>query len=347
MNYYKILFLILIIFSESKNIFAKESIFNVNNISIIKSSGVSNEDLSDQAIKKGFNLLVEKILLNNDKKKLSDLSFSQIKELVSYYQVFTKNEEEENDNLINYNISFDRNKLHDLFYQRGVKYSEIIKEEVYLLPILKKDNQIYIYSQNYFYEKWNIISESELVEFILPLENIEVIESVNLNKNEIINLNLREVFSEYLNKNLALIMLEETKEKTKIYLRSKILGKNINKNISIEKNNLNEFEYADKIIKEISSEIINLVKSQNLIDVRTPSFLNTKLTVSKNHNLDELNKRLKKVELIDSIYVQEFNNKYVLIKIRYLGKLDKIIKKLEQQKVILKLTDEQWSLKVI
>ncbi len=347
MNYYKILFLILIIFSESKNIFAKESIFNVNNISIIKSSGVSNEDLSNQAIKKGFNLLVEKILLNNDKKKLSDLSFSQIRELVSYYQVFTKNEEEENDNLINYNISFDRNKLHDLFYQRGVKYSEIIKEEVYLLPILKKDNQIYIYSQNYFYEKWNIISESELVEFILPLENIEVIESVNLNKNEIINLNLREVFSEYLNKNLALIMLEETKEKTKIYLRSKILGKNINKNISIEKNNLNEFEYADKIIKEISNEIINLVKSQNLIDVRTPSFLNTKLTVSKNHNLDELNKRLKKVELIDSIYVQEFNNKYVLIKIRYLGKLDKIIKKLEQQKVILKLTDEQWSLKVI
>ena len=347
MNYYKILILILIIFSESENIFAKESIFNVNNISIIKSSSVSNEDLSNQAIKKGFNLLVEKILLNKDKKKLSDLSFSQIRELVSYYQVFTKNEEEEKDNLINYNISFDRNKLHDLFYQRDVKYSEITKEEVYLLPILKKDNQLYIYSQNYFYEKWNTNSESELVEFILPLENIEVIQSVNLNKNDLINLNLREVFSEYLNKNLALIILEETKEKTKIYLRSKILGKNVNKNISIDKNNLNKIEYSDKIIKETSSEIINLVKSQNLIDVKTPSFLNTKLTVSKNHNLDELNKRLKKIELIDSIYVQEFNNKHVVIKIRYLGKLDKIIKKLEKQKVILKLIDEQWSLKVI
>ena len=45
--------------------------------------------------------------------------------------------------------------------------------------------------------------------------------------------------------------------------------------------------------------------------------------------------------------MQKFNNKHVVIKIRYLGKLDKIIKKLEKQKVILKLIDEQWSLKVI
>ena len=60
MNYYKILILILIIFSESENIFAKESIFNVNNISIIKSSSVSNEDLSNQAIKKGLIYLLKR-----------------------------------------------------------------------------------------------------------------------------------------------------------------------------------------------------------------------------------------------------------------------------------------------
>ena len=31
-----------------------------------------------------------------------------------------------------------------------------------------------------------------------------------------------------------------------------------------------------KLIMIISNEIINLVKSQNLIDIRTPSFLNAK-----------------------------------------------------------------------
>ena len=37
---------------------------------------------------------------------------------------------------------------------------------------------------------WNEISDNQLVEFILPLENIEIIENVNLNKNNLLNLEL-------------------------------------------------------------------------------------------------------------------------------------------------------------
>ena len=36
-------------------------------------------------------------------------------------------------------------------------------------------------------------------------------------------------------------------------------------------------EFYEKIITEIKKEIINLVKLQNLIDVRTPSFLNARI----------------------------------------------------------------------
>ena len=54
--------------------------------------------------------------------------------------------------------------------------------------------------------------------------------------------------------------------------------------------------------------------------------------MSKKNNLVELNKRLEKIDLIDNINVQEFNNEYVLIKLRYLGKLNKIIKQLEDEK---------------
>ena len=64
-------------------------------------------------------------------------------------------------------------------------------------------------------------------------------------------------------------------------------------------------------------------------------------------NLVELNSRLKKIDLIEKIYVQEFNSKFIIVKIRYLGKLDKIIKQLEDQKIILKLTNDQWSIRII
>ena len=97
----------------------------------------------------------------------------------------------------------------------------------------------------------------------------------------------------------------------------------------------------------MNKEITNLVKSENLIDVRTPSFLNTKLLIRKDKNLVELKKRLKKIDLIDNIYVQEFNNEYIFLKIKYLGKIDKIIQLLKKEKIILQFIEDQWRLKII
>ena len=64
MSYYKILFLILIIFFKTGNVLSEVNIFNVNNIELVKKPNTSNEEMANQAIKKGFERLKEKILLN-------------------------------------------------------------------------------------------------------------------------------------------------------------------------------------------------------------------------------------------------------------------------------------------
>ena len=48
-----------------------------------------------------------------------------------------------------------------------------------------------------------------------------------------------------------------------------------------EKISLNE-----KIIVEAKNELENIIKSQNLIDVRTPSFLNVKIKLEKDSDND-------------------------------------------------------------
>ena len=65
------------------------------------------------------------------------------------------------------------------------------------------------------------------------------------------------------------------------------------------------------------------------------------------NNLVELNARLQKIDLIENIYIQKFNNKTVNLKIKYLGKLDKIIRQLKNQKINLKLIGDEWSIKII
>ena len=348
MKSYKLLIIILVVFLKTENVLSNTNIFDVNNIEIEKNSKINNEALANKAIQKGFKELIDKILLKEDKNKLKELKYTEIKELVTYYQVSNKIDEVNDIEKINFNISFDKNKIHNLFYKKGVSYSQIINKELFILPILKRNDQIFIYNQNYFYTMWNKIYETELIEFILPLENIEIIQNINLNKKNLLNLKLNNLFTEYSNKNLALVLIEDNNLKQeKIYLKTKILGKNIIKNIIVKRLTLNQEEFYKKIITEVKQEITNLVKSQNLIDVRVPSFLNAQLQISKKSNLVELNFRLKKIDLVEKIFIQEFNNDTIYLKIKYLGKLNTIIRQLNDQKIILKLIDDQWSIKII
>ncbi len=348
MKFLKPIIIILVIFLKTGNVLSNEDIFHVNNIELIKKPNISSEEMANRAIKKGFEQLKKKILLKKDLKKLADLSLSQIKELVSFYQVQTINEDLKKKDKVKYNISFDKNKLHILFYDKNISYSEILNKEIFLLPIFLKDEKLYIYSNNYFYENWNLDYESQLIEFILPLENIEVLQSINLNKDNLLDLNLKNLFPEYKNKNLALVIIEDTNSKLeKIFIKTLIMGKNIDKNIQVTRlNNNQQNEFYKNIINEINTELISLVKSQNLIDVKTPSFLNTKFLNNKNFNLVELNKRIEKIDLIDRVFVQEFNNDYVMLKIKYLGKLDKVIQQLREQSIILELIRDEWRIKL-
>ena len=110
---------------------------------------------------------------------------------------------------------------------------------------------------------------------------------------------------------------------------------------------LNNKEFYKKIILAINNVIRDLIKSQNLIDVRTPSFLNVKIKLNNKSNLVEFNNRLKKIDLIDNYYVQQLNKDYVLVKIKYLGKINKIINKLKDQNINLKMIAGQWQLNII
>ena len=348
MKFCKLILIILVFFFKTGNVLSNTNIFDVNNIEIEKKGKTVNKVLANQAIKKGFKKLINRILLEEDSIKLEGLKFSEIKELVTYYQVSNKIDDNNKSEKTSFNISFDKEKMHNLFYKRGISYSEIIDKELFILPILKTKNKIFIYNQNFFYDKWNEFYNTELIEFILPLENIEIIEIANLNKNNLLNLELTTLLKEYSKKNLALVLIENNNLKEeKIYFKIEVLGKSIIKNIKLKRLEMNENEFNKKIITEIKKEIINIVKSQNLIDVRVPSFLNAQIKINKENNLVELKSRLQKIDLIERIYIQEFNNESIILKIKFLGKLDKIIKQLEDQKIILKLIGDQWSIKII
>ena len=348
MKFFKLMIFILVIFSKTGNVLSENRLFDVNNIKIVNTPSKNINNLTSQAMKKGFSVLIERILLKEDKKRLDDLNLSDIEELVAYYQTFDE-VDDLNKSIKVFNIFFDKNKIHNLFYKRNILYSNLIKSEFYLLPIFKKDEELNIYTKNFFYDRWNKVSfESEIVDFILPIENIEIIQKVNKSKGNLEDLNLVNLFSEYSNKNLGIVLITENNSKIKkVFLKTNILGKKINKSLEIKNYKLEKSELHDKIIIDIKNELVNIVKSQNLIDIRTPSFLNAKFKINKKNSLVELKKRVEQIDLVEKIFIQEFNNEFVILKIKFLGKVNNIINELKKEKINLRLNGEEWSLNII
>ena len=348
MKFLKLMIFILVIFSKTGNVLSENRLFDVNNIKIVNTPSKNINNLTSQAMKKGFSVLIERILLKEDKKRLDDLNLSDIEELVAYYQTFDE-VDDLNKSIKVFNIFFDKNKIHNLFYKRNILYSNLIKSEFYLLPIFKKDEELNIYTKNFFYDRWNKVSfESEIVDFILPIENIEIIQKVNKSKGNLEDLNLVNLFSEYSNKNLGIVLITENNSKIKkVFLKTNILGKKINKSLEIKNYKLEKSELHDKIIIDIKNELVNIVKSQNLIDIRTPSFLNAKFKINKKNSLVELKKKVEQIDLVEKIFIQEFNNEFVVLRIKFLGKVNNIINELKKEKINLRLNGEQWSLNII
>ena len=141
MKSFKYSLIILVIFLKTGNVLSEKNLFNVNNIEISNQLSSNNEILANKAIKKAFQNLIERLILDKDIATLEGLKFNQIKELVAYYQILEKTNEEK-DQVKSFNIFFDKDKLHDLFYQKGLGtiYRYVLYFFLASLDLLKLSN---------------------------------------------------------------------------------------------------------------------------------------------------------------------------------------------------------------
>ena len=338
---------IIIILLKTGNVLSDNNIFNVNNIEISKEYSKNNVKLVDQAFKKAFDSLVNRLLLKNDYRRVSNIDLNQIKKLISYYQIINPENNQRNKN-VRVNVFFDKERMHNFFYNRNILYSDIINTEVIFFPLLKKNDEYFVYSQNYFYENWKDDKFEDIIQYTLPVENIETMQKIEANKNNIFKLDISNFFNEHDTNDLVFASIEINSNTAEIILNTRIEGKQINKTFLIKnEKNLIKKDFYDEIIININDSIISIIKSQNLIDVRTPSFLNIEIKLNNKKNLIEFSNRLTKIDLIDKFYVQELSKDYALVKIKYLGKINKIINKLKNQDINLKMIKGQWQLNII
>ena len=91
---------------------------------------------------------------------------------------------------------------------------------------------------------------------------------------------------------------------------------------------------------------MDLIKSQNIVDISRPSFLNLGLKINRENDLIKLQSLLNEIDLIENFHVNELNNQFANIKIKYYGKINIISEKIKSKGLKLEINNNQWKVSV-
>jgi len=354
MNKFFCIFCIIVFIFKTETVFSNNLIFDVNNIKVSGriNSDLDNKKLIEIAFQKAFIIFVNKTLLKKDAVNLYKTKIEIIKDLILTYQIAKNEINDKKENLLTLNIKFDKKKINDFLVQRGIPYADISNISLTLLPILIKQKDILLYEENFFYKNWiktentEEITNDNLINYNLALENIEDLEYINKNKENLELIDVKKITSFDVGKNYALIIIYFTEDKFRAYIKTLIENKEIDKNIDLKIYSESEVRSYEKAISVLKEEINQIWKEQNLIDVNMLSFLDFFLETKKNNDFLKLRSVLDSIDIVENYSVLEMTNEYSKIRLKYKGKINKIKDKLIEQKINIKITDNIWRLRI-
>ena len=172
---YFILFSLLIVFFFTTYSNANE--FKVSDIKISSPFELNfkKNSVIDMGFQISFSDLLSTITTSGDRKKIRNIS---IKELKGMIDSFTISDEKfiNNEYFANLETTFNKKKILKFLENENIFPSIPKRNKVLLFPIIveTKDDSIYLFNDNIFYDKWNEKKNSyDLLEYLLPSEDLE------------------------------------------------------------------------------------------------------------------------------------------------------------------------------
>jgi len=354
MNKFFLVFCIIAFLFKTQTVFSNNLIYDVNNIKV--SSEINNDldkkKLIQSAFQKAFTIFNNKTLLKNDAKNLYTVNISVIEDLVFTYQITKEEKKNKNEIILTMNIKFDKKKISAFLAQNNISYADVSNINLTVLPILIEGKDIFIFAENFFYNNWlEPQSKKEntkdiLINYNLALENIEDLEYINLNKENLELIDVKKLTSLYDVKNYAILFIYFSENKLKAYVKIFLENKNIDKSINLKiypKNKTRTYEEAILTLKE---EINQIWKSQNLIDISTPSFLDLFLDTKQTNDYFKLRSIFDSLNVIENYSVLEMTNDFMKIRLKYKGKLNKLRDKILENKIKIKIVENVWRISI-
>ena len=348
MSKYLFILSIIVFLFKTETVFSAETIYDVNNIQVSGklNSNLDNNKLIEEAFRKAFLIFINKTLLEKDIETLSKTNIQIIKDFIFTHQITSQKKSIDEEIILTVNVKFDPKKINNYLSINNISYADISEISISILPILRKENNLFIFSDNFFYNEWNKTkndkknTEAQLINYNLALENAEDLFYINNNREnlELIDINKLNSLSEEKNKIFLILTLNED---AKVFIKAYFNEKEVIKNITLNNNNTDNY---NSLIMNVKDLINQIWKEQNLIDINTPAYLDIIFDIKKINDFLKFRTFLDTIDIIDNYSILEITNKYAKIRMKYKGKISNLREKFLNEKININIENNEWSL---
>ncbi len=325
---------------------AEENVFTINEIKVKGPIDLNfnRENYLNKAFINSFEILMDKILLTKDLSKINNMQLKEIKKLINGFQILEESYKK-NEYKATIKIFYNEIKVKKFLGKKNISFSQSENTSAVFFPVLFINDEIQNFDENFFYKQWTDVEiKNKLINFILPLEDLENISKIVENKNKIEKINVDELVYKYDIKNYIFALIDYNAPKLNIHLKINFNNNKLSKNISYDLKNINNKLELNLILKDLKLKIIDFWKEENLINLMMPLSVNVKFQHNNIKDLDKLRNTFFKLSIIEDYDLEQFNINNSFFKIYYYGNPKKLRSELSKLGYQLKNDQGFWQL---
>ena len=304
----------------------------------------------NSVIDKGFQIsfsdLLSMITTSDDRKKIRNVPIKELKDMIDS---FTISDEKfiNNEYFANLETTFNKKKILKFLENENIFPSIPRRNKVLLFPILveTKDNNIYLFNNNIFYNKWNEKKNYyDLLDYLLPSEDIEDLIELQKISEDIEAYDFSNLINKYdIEDSIILIIY---KEGNNIRTLSKI---NLNDSLKIQNKNYSKVDIIDEydffiIVKSLKQLYENQWKKNNEINTSIKLPITISIDSKKNKKIIELERALVNMDLVSDFNILNFNNESVQYRIIYNGTPNVFLNNMRKRNLELEIINNVWTI---
>ena len=338
---YKLFLILLILIILSNKSYS--DIFKVEN-TILKTDyskeKYSRNEAIIEAINSSFDTFAKRVLVEDEYWKIKNIDFNNINESIVKFNILAEEKNKKNF-IFKTSITFHKKKIQNLLNSRNIIYTDTVSSPVLVIPILKYNNTIKLWEDNFFLSNWNLDEDkTKLVKYLIPTGDLEDQKNIDLNSFDINYYDSSYFLKKYGLKNSLILFINFDKSLDNIQYKLTLNKTNYYKVFSHTISDL----HLSKLINTIKIETEKIWKKKNTIFSSLVTSLEFTTDIQNIRQLNIIRSKLQKLNNIKQIKDIEVSSKAYRGKIYYSGTINDLNKNLEEINFILKENFNSWRL---